>query len=431
MNKEIYRLALPSILSNITIPLLSSVDIFLVSQDSLVAMGAVGLGATIFNFIYWNFGFLRMGTTGLTAQSYGAKDKPEVDQHLLRSVMMGVVISLGILIFSPLIKELAFSLMKLNQQQIPLVEVYFDIRIMAAPATLGLYCTLGWLFGVQNAMYPLIITVATNLINIFFGYIFVKYYSLGIEGVAWATVIAQYVGFLLSLIFVRRLFDLRRDSLNKIFLFSKVLKVFKLNRDLFFRTFFLTLTMSYFTMLSSGLGVEALAVNVVFLQVVSWLSFLIDGYAYALESLVGRFVGEKSHKEFFLVILKVFIQTGTLCLGLGFLLYFYTPFIFSFFNADTSFLKVLNSQRFMFALIPLVSFSSYLWDGVFVGLTASFDMMKSMVFAAAVFFLGVKFFGDELTLTNLWILYFSFLLMRSFAQTYYFFIKKNYLSSLK
>lgn len=299
MNKEIYRLAIPNILSNITIPLLSSVDIFLVSRHSLVSMGAVGLGATIFNFIYWNFGFLRMGTTGLTAQSFGAGDEQKVVGHLLRSLLIGFLISLILLMFGPWIKSAALSFMRMDVEQLPLVEQYFDIRLLAAPATLGLYSTIGWLFGRQNALYPLIITIFANLLNIGVGYFFVEYFSLGIEGVAWATVLAQYFGFLLSLFFVKKSLSGFDFNFQNFFKVDEFKKLFKINRDLFFRTLILTCTTTYFTMTCSGFGIEYLAISIAFLQIVSWVSFVIDGYAYALESLVGKSVGENDQSKFF------------------------------------------------------------------------------------------------------------------------------------
>jgi MATE family multidrug resistance protein len=200
VNKEILRLAIPNIISNISIPLLSTVDTMLMGRLSELHLGAVGIGAMIFNFIYWNFGFLRMGTTGITAQAFGEKDDSEIMQTLSRALLVALI--LAIFIFSMQIPfgNMSFYLMNISSEQYHLVEEYFYIRIWAAPATLGLFVMMGWFFGMQNAIFPLIITVFVNLVNILLSYFFVKILSWDVAGVAWGTVIAQYAGIVLSFI---------------------------------------------------------------------------------------------------------------------------------------------------------------------------------------------------------------------------------------
>ena len=196
MNKEILRLAIPNIISNISIPLLSTVDTMLMGRLSELHIGAVGVGAMIFNLVYWNFGFLRMGTTGITAQAFGKKDEDAIFQTLSRALLVAMILAIVIVLLHVPFGWLSFYLMNISEAQQPLVEQYYYIRVWAAPATLGLFAMMGWFFGMQNAIFPLIITVFVNAVNIILSYIFVKIYGWDVAGVAWGTVIAQYAGIL-------------------------------------------------------------------------------------------------------------------------------------------------------------------------------------------------------------------------------------------
>ena len=191
INKEILRLAIPNILSNISIPLLSTVDTVLVGNLSASHIGAVGLGAMIFNFIYWNFGFLRMGTTGLTAQSFGKSDDIAITETLSRALILALILALIILLLqSPLLSLLSWFLNVDGSVQ-TFVNEYFFTRVWAAPATFMLYGLLGWYFGMQNAIIPLILTLIINVANIIVSWVLVKHFNMDVKGVALGTVVAQ------------------------------------------------------------------------------------------------------------------------------------------------------------------------------------------------------------------------------------------------
>ena len=198
MNKEILRLAIPNIISNVSVPLLSTVDTALMGRLSEVHIGAVGVGAMIFNFIYWNFGFLRMGTTGMTAQAYGRDTQTGIINTLGRALLVVGILAAILLITQDPLGRISFYLMNINADQEALVRQYFYIRIWAAPATLGLYAFMGWFLGMQNAIFPLILTVAINVVNIVLSFYFVRVLGMDVEGVAWGTLIAQYFGLLLA-----------------------------------------------------------------------------------------------------------------------------------------------------------------------------------------------------------------------------------------
>ena len=295
MNKEILRLAIPNILSNISVPLLSTVDTILMGHLSASHLGAVGIGSMIFNFIYWNFGFLRMGTTGMTAQAYGAENKMEISNTLGRACALGLVLAVIILLFQIPIGELSYYLLNVTDNQYALVREYFLIRILAAPATLILYSVLGWFFGMQNAIYPMLLTIFINVINIAVSAYLVLGLGMEVSGVAWGTVIAQYGGLFLAALMLRHKYKVYLDGFKQknILRFNKLLRFLRINGDIFIRTICLTFAFGFFYSQSSNLGELALAANVILLQLLNWMSYGIDGFAFASESLVGKYVGAK------------------------------------------------------------------------------------------------------------------------------------------
>ncbi|MCB0682028.1 MAG: MATE family efflux transporter, partial [Saprospiraceae bacterium] len=274
MNREILRLAIPNIISNISVPLLSTVDTALMGRLSELHIGAVGIGAMIFNFIYWNFGFLRMGTTGITAQAFGKADVPAQVHTLGRAALVVFTLAALLLLLQIPIGYASFQLMNVNPSQYALVEEYFFIRIWAAPASLGLYAMIGWFFGMQNAIYPLILTVFINLINIGLSYFFVYHLGWEVRGVALGTVIAQYAGLTLALLLFfgkyRSLLQaFRREALIKWGEFRRFLLI---NRDIFLRTLSLTFAFAFFYSQSSAEGAMILAVNTILMQFLNWMS---------------------------------------------------------------------------------------------------------------------------------------------------------------
>jgi MATE family multidrug resistance protein len=380
INKEILNLAIPNILSNISVPLLSSVDTILMGRLSATHLGAVGLGSMIFNFIYWNFGFLRMGTTGMTAQAFGRKDSTGIANVLGRAGALSLFLTLLILLIQIPLFDSAVSLLNVTSDQVPLVGEYFYTRIWAAPATLLLYVLLGWFFGMQNAIIPMVLTIVINLVNIFVSAYLVRELNLGIQGVAMGTVVAQYFGLGIGLIFI---FVKYTEYVGKIKVKALVawieLKLFlNINRDLFIRTVMLTLAFGFFYSQSSSEGEIILAVNVVLLQFLNWMSYGIDGFAFAAESVVGKYKGNKEDASLKEAISKSFMW-GFLFAALYALIYLlFGKNLVSIFTND---IKVINASLpylWWMVVFPLFSTPSYLWDGVFIGLTASKAMRNSM-----------------------------------------------------
>ncbi len=426
INKEIFGLAVPNIISNISIPLLSTVDTVLMGHLSAKHIGAVGIGSMVFNFIYWNFGFLRMGTTGLTAHAYGAQQKDQIVNTLVRSSLLAVAIAIMILIFHQPLGRFSSYLLNVSPDQNDMVWTYFTIRICAAPATMMIYGFKGWFFGMQNAIYPLIMTVAVNVLNIVLSAYLVIYLSWDIAGVAWGTVAAQYFGLALAI----GLYFMKYRRFNahiiwhKILQADKVKEFFVLNRDLFLRTVCLTFAFGFFYSQSSKGGELVLAANIILQQFLNWMSYGVDGFAHASESLVGKYKGAQVEGKIKESIKYSFIWGGVLALGYASVYLIFGNQILYLFSSDIDVINFTSDFIIWIGILPLVAFLSYIWDGIYVGLGASRHMRNSMFIALAVYLLSFYFLINYLESHALWLALFIFLAVRALTQ-YYFYFKKG------
>ena len=420
MNKEILRLAVPNIISNISVPLLSTVDTALMGRMSALHIGAVGIGSMIFNFVYWNFGFLRMGTTGLTAQSYGRRDEKEMISNLGRAFLIALLLGGTIVLLQYPLGEAAIWLMGVGEEQLGLVRRYFYVRVWAAPATLAIYALTGWFFGMQNAVIPLFLTIVVNLVNIALSFFFVKNWGLEAEGVALGTAIAQYVGLVIGVwCFWRYYSDLWSKLQWSALLYWKKLQEFlQLNADIFLRTFLLTFAFGFFYSQSNAEGAMILAVNVILLQFTNWMSYGVDGFAFASESLVGKYAGAGDGPNTSKAIRLSFAwgMGLALCYSLAYALC--GDLLLRIFTDQE--LVIVASEPFLIwvILFPVLGSPCYIWDGVFIGLTASRSMRNAMVLAFAIFLGGYYFFMQNHGNHGLWISLLIFVVARGGFQQY-------------
>lgn len=269
INKSILRLAIPNIVTNITVPLLGLVDLALMGHlKDPVYIGAIAFGSIIFNMIYSGFGFLRMGSSGLTAQAWGAKRKDETFLVLIRSLIVAMCLAAIVILFQFPIQWVSFKILNGGEAVNELAQGYFYIRIWAAPATLGLYAFFGWFLGVQNAKTPMIIALVINLVNILMNFVFVLGFGMTSDGVALATVIAQYTGLILAIYFLLTKYKpyLKKYSIKLIMRSDEIIRFFKVNSDIFIRTILLLLTLAFFTNMSAKHGNDILAVNALLFQ---------------------------------------------------------------------------------------------------------------------------------------------------------------------
>ncbi|WP_338238715.1 MATE family efflux transporter [Persicobacter diffluens] len=381
IDQKILRLAIPNIISNITVPLLGMVDLALLGHlDDPVFLGAMALGSIIFNFLYWSFGFLRMGTTGLVAQAYGRNDRSEMRSLLFRALAVGVGVGLLCILFQWPIGKLGFYLVEGSATLKAEAWRYFMVRIWAAPATIGLYALMGWTIGLQNAKLPMAITLLINVCNVLLSAFFIYQLNMDVEGAALGTLMAQYLGFFVlgGVILYKYPWVLKEVNRSLIFNLKGMTAFFLVNRDIFIRTICLLLVFNFFTSASAGISEEVLAVNTLLMQFLMFFSYLIDGFAYAAEAIVGEYVGAKDQWALRKLVKRLF-HWGLLLAALFSLSYWFGgELILSLLTNQEHIIRHALQYLPWVALIPLISFPSYLWDGIYIGATASKWMRNTM-----------------------------------------------------
>ena len=388
LNKQILSLAIPNTISNLSVPMLSAVDTALMGRlENEQYLGAIAIGGIIFSFVYWGFGFLRMGVTGLTAQAYGAKDAKESTLILKRAAIVGLLIGLLLIVVQPLIAALSFYLMDAGAEVEQLARSYFHIRIYAAPATLTLHVFHGWFLGMQNAKYPMFLAIVVNLLNLVLNLVFVKVLMMTSDGVALGTVIAQYFGLLCTVgLFLRKYRHLWDGwHLKGVLNLPALKRFFRISGDIFIRTLSVLFCHAFFTSKAAALSDTALAINTILLQFIHILAYGIDGFAFAVESLVGRYKGARE-----ITNLKRSVRYSfwwVLLLSAGFSLVFGllgTKLLY-FFTNKTDLLIGARPYLIWIAIAPPINSVAYIWDGVFIGATASTPMRNSMLASTVVF----------------------------------------------
>lgn len=420
MNKRILGLAVPSIISNITVPLLGLVDVSIVGHlGSATYIGAIAVGGMLFSMIYWIFGFLRMGTSGLTAQAYGRRDLAEVILLFVRSLGIAFGLALLLILLQYPILKVAFTLIDATPAIKELASLYFRICIWGAPAVLGLYSFAGWFVGMQNSRFPMYIAITQNVVNIAASLFFVFIWNRGVAGVAMGTLVAQYAGLLMASLlwygYYRRLWQ----KLNWKMLtdYEAMRSFFILNRDIFFRTLCLVAVTTYFTSRGAEQGDIILAVNTLMMQLFTLYSYIMDGFAYAGEALTGRYVGAHNQTDLRRMIRTLFAW------GIGLALAFTSLYGIggsSFLGLLTNEQEVLNasSDYFYWVLaIPLAGMAAFLWDGIYIGATASRQMLYSMLVASVSFFILQRIFQQQMGNHALWMAFIAYLFLRGLVQT--------------
>lgn len=402
----VFNLSWPVMLSNISQPLLGLVDTAVIGHlsDSRY-LAAVAIGTTLFSLVYWSFGFLRMGTTGIIAQKVGSDDGSANRTVLLQSIILALMIACGLLIFQQPIIQLALTLLAPNQDVMPLAASYADIRIVGAPAVLCSYVLLGWFVGNQNTKVLLLLLITTNVLNIILDVIAVTYLKLGVEGLAYATVISEYAGLGLAVYLCR--YMLKAIPGAPVYSALKRLRsyyaIIKVNRYLFVRTVLLLLAMSFFTAQGAKLGPDTLAANAILMALVMLVSHVLDGFAHALEALSGKAVGAEDLDQFYQIV-----AAAGFCSLLGALL-----FSLGFYVAGDGLIQMLTSIDAVketallylpwLVALPLVAVTSFLLDGVFVGTTQAKMMQDTMLVSVVLVYFPVWYMTQGLLNHGLWL----------------------------
>jgi len=421
MNKQILRLAIPNIISNITVPLLGMVDLAIMGHlESKLYIGAIALGGMIFNFIYAFFSFLRMGTSGFTAQAYGEQNKKEIILMLGRSMLFAIGGGLLIILLQYPIDQLSFFILDGSEDVELLAREYFYIRIYAAPASLGIMALSGWFIGMQNSRYPMYVAVFINIINIGANLFFVYQLGMKSDGVAWGTLIAQYAGLTLSaVLFLKNYknylgFWVRADLFDP----EKFKRFFKVNSDIIIRTLCLIFAFAFFTAQSAKIDDTVLAVNTILLQYLFVFSYLTDGFAYAAEALVGKFTGSRNLPDLKKAVRLLFLWGLIISIPFTLVYVFGGDYLLILLTDNTEVIASASPYLFWIGIVPIITFAAFIWDGIYIGATASAAMRNALLISTFVVFVPAYYiFHSPLGNHGLWLAMILFMLSRGVLLT--------------
>ncbi|MBO5406725.1 MAG: MATE family efflux transporter [Bacteroidales bacterium] len=416
MNKTVLKLAVPSILANITVPLVGMADTAIAGRigDASV-LGGVAIASMLFDLLYWNMGFLRMGTGGMVAQAYGRRDFRDAMNVYALGMATAFAFAFLFLVLQYLYVEVAFRFIECSPQVEALAREYFFIRIWAAPATLSLNVFKGFFIGMQNAVSPMAVDVTVNITNVAASIFFAFYAGMGFSGIAWGTLVAQYAGMALAatlmILHYRKLFHY--IDIKGSVKFSKMKKFFMLNADLFVRSLSFLFIYAGLTSLSAGYGDVALAVSSIMMKLMLLYSYFIDGFAYAGEALSGRYIGAGDKVSLRRAVRVIFIW----CIGIGIVSTFGYwvggEWLFAFLASDPVVIEESAKYIPWLLVMPLVSCVAFTWDGIYIGATATRAIRNSMLCAVAGFFASYWLLGGMWGVQSLWVGYMVHLVVRS------------------
>lgn len=417
-DRQILQIALPSIVSNITVPLLGMIDVAIVGHmGSPVYIGAVAVGSMIFNLVYWLFGFLRMGSSGLTAQALGRRDLTEVTRLLVRSVSVALAISLSLIILQIPLKWLMFWLIGPTPDVAPFASTYFNIVIWGAPASLSLFCLMGWYIGMQNTRIPMLISIMQNVVNILASLMLVYGFGMKVEGVAFGTIIAQYAGLLMAIGLLAKYYRQIFRYFQKDRIFQKMGAFFAVNRDIFLRTLCLVAVNLFFTSAGARQGAIILSVNTIQMQLYLFFSYFMDGFAFAGEALGGKAYGAHNGIAFRETLHRLWMWMLIVTIAYTLLYIIAGPWIVALLTDDSLVLEASREYLWWAWLIPIAGCVAFIWDGVFIGITATRGMLVSSFLSALTFFAVYLLAEGMMGNHGLWLAQIVYLAMRGVLQT--------------
>ncbi|MBT0727232.1 MATE family efflux transporter DinF [Rosenbergiella australiborealis] len=419
-DKKLWQLAVPMILSNISVPLLGLVDTMVIGHLSHeVFLAGVAIGSSVTSFAFMLFLFLRMGTTGLTAQAWGEKQPNKLRQSLLQPLLLALAVGLFFALFHHPLTEWILRVMGTEQKTGDQAAIFLSIRWLSAPATLANMVILGWLLGVQYAKAPLILLIGGNTVNILLELLFVLHWHYAVSGAAWATVIAEYFSLLLGLYLVWRVARQRHLSLKLHWaeLTHGLSRLFRLNRDILLRSLLLQLCLISFTIIGARLGTSIVAVNAILLMFITFTSYALDGFAYAVESVSGEAFGEKNSAALQAIWQSACQQAAIVAVIFCIIYGCFGERIVRLLTSLPSLQQEASHYLFWQAICPIIGVWCYLLDGLFVGATRGREMRNSMLVAAlgfAITLLSVPVIGNH----GLWLALMVFLALRGVTLGY-------------
>ena len=437
MHKEILSLAIPSIVTNITVPLLGLVDVAIVGHMGDASyIGAIAVGTMMMNVICWLFGFLRMGTSGMTSQAYGRGDSKEAATILFQAIALGAAIGIVFVLFQPLLLRLFLFFMRPSDEIRAFASVYFHVCVFGLPAALVMYGLTGWFIGMQDTRTPMTVSIFQNIVNIMTSLLLVYVFGMKVEGVALGTLTAQYSGLLLALYILRRKYASHYQLLSSQFTLKPgdyssfsykhtLNRFFRVNRDIFLRTLFLVAVNAAFTSVGSRQGDVILAVNTLLFQFFTLYSYIMDGFAYAGEAICGKYYGAGNAPSFHACIRRLFAWGVIMTVVYTAAYYFGANDILHALSNEQTVVEASEPYLLWVALIPVAGMGAFIWDGVFIGITDSRGMLLSCFVAAIVFAIILSLFFTTMGNHALWLALLSYLLARGVMQTILFWRSKG------
>ena len=410
INKDILKLAIPSILANITVPIVGMVDIAVaghLDSNAATMIGGIAIGSMLFDLLYWNFGFLRVGTGGLAAQAFGRGDRKECARILIRAVGIALACALVLIAVQWLFVKAAFLVVDCTPEVRQLASQYFFIRIWAAPATLGLMAFKGWFIGMQDSVSPMTTDLTVNGMNVLMSFILAlgigSYEGMGFAGIAAGTVVAQYAGLSVALVLLlirywkNTVSLLKADDLKEVFKGGETRRFFVMNADLFVRSLCFIAIYIGFTVISARYGDLLLAVSSIMMKLLMIFSYFTDGFAYAGEAMTGKYIGAKNEPMLRQTIKWTFVWSMGIALIFIGIYHFAGVPLLRMMTSDTAVVQASGEYLPWLLLMPVIGCAAFTWDGVYIGATASKAIRNSMLWAvvgfAGVWLVGILLLG--------------------------------------
>ena len=416
VNRQVLSLAGPSILANITIPLVGIVDLAISGHvGDAAAMGGIAIGSMLFDLLYWNLGFLRVGTGGFTAQAYGRGDRKALADIFTQGIVTAWGAALLCLAVQWLFINVAFDLISCTPEVEAVARRYFLIRIWAAPATISIFVFKGWFIGMQNTVYSMIVDIWVNVVNMAASWLLAFRTPMGIDGVAVGTLIAQWTGLILaSALMVFKYRGLLGEvSVRRSVRWKYIRSFFSVNMDLFIRSLAFQVIYSGFTAIAAKYGDVELAVSSVMMKMLLLYSYFVDGFAYAGEALSGRFIGARDVSGLRSTVKVVFMWSFVISVVSTLAYLFFPRTIIGVITDDAGVIAACEPYLFWLLLMPVMSCIAFTWDGIYIGATASVQMRNCMLSAAAVYVIVYIAFRSAMGIQALYLGYFAHLVVRS------------------
>ena len=408
INKEILKLAIPSILANITVPIVGMVDIAVAGHLDVQAatmIGGIAIGTMLFDLLYWNFGFLRVGTGGLTAQAFGRGDRKESARIFTRAIGISLACAFALIAIQWLVVKAAFLVVECSPEVRELASRYFFIRIWAAPATLSLMAFKGWFIGMQDSVSPMVTDLIVNGMNVVMSFALslgvkaLNYEGMGFAGIAAGTVVAQYSGLLTAVLLVvfkywkNTISTLTTRDFKDVFKGSETRRFFVMNTDLFVRSLCFIAIYIGFTVISARYGDLLLAVSSIMMKLLMIFSYFTDGFAYAGEAMTGKYIGAKDGFMLRQTVKWTFIWSmGIAVIFMGIYQFAGVPML-RMMTSDPVVVEASREYLPWLLLMPVIGCAAFTWDGIYIGATASKAIRNSMIWAvvgfAAVWLVGI------------------------------------------